>query len=408
LNRQLQEQVKSQQSQIDELRERIGDLNEAGERQAARLGELRDEVMSPVEPLPRSSFNVAREIRISGEVGLGYFDGGPQGQFPNGEFRADDVKLYLETPIWQDTYFFAELDLVTREANDEFLHMGEVYVDFENISGRLGGPDRLLNLRVGRFDIPFGEEYQRRGVMDNPLISHSLSDIWGVDEGIELYGSAGTFSYVVAIQNGGHKTLREYDSDKALTARLGYRPNRWLQFGASALRTGDLTTTGDSLSEVWFGGGFFKPLGPAATTTNFEARLYELDAAVNWDTGAIRAAGGWVRFDDNDSTADNARKLNYYYIEATQRVAERLQGAVRYSRIDAGLGYPLVGLGDFGTFLFRSPQTDELWRLSLGLGYQFADPLILKFEYTFENGRQINGQKRDDEDLFAAEIGLKF
>lgn len=407
-NRRLQEQVRSQQGQIDELRERMAELDKTGDRQAVQLSELREEVLSPAAPVPRSSFNAVAEIRISGEVGLAYFDGGPQGKFPNAEFRADDVKVYLETPVWRDTYFFAELDLVTREANDEYFHMGEVYVDFENISGRLGGPDRLVNLRIGRFDIPFGEEYLRRDVMDNPLISHSLSDIWGIDEGIEIYGGAGTFSYVAAVQNGGHPTLADFDSDKAVVLRVGWQPADWLGLSASAMHTGELHTVDDRLSEVWFGGGFFRALGAAATTATFEASLYELDGTVKHGDTELRGALGTVRFDDDDTTADNARTLDYYYIEATQRITDRLYAAARYSRIETERGYPLVGNGDFGLFMFRSPPTDHLWRFSLGLGYWLADPLLIKVEYTREDGRQVNGTKRDQQDQVAAELGLEF
>lgn len=405
-NRRLQEQVQHQQVQIDELRASVAELKKSGSRQETALSELRDEVAIPVAA-PRSS-GTQGEIRLSAEAGFVYFDGGPQGQFPNGEFRADDVKVYLEAAVWRNTYFFAELDLVTREANDEYFHMGEVYLDFENVSGRMGGPDRLVNLRVGRFEIPFGEEYQRRGVLDNPLITHSLSDIWGVDEGVELYGGSGAFSYVLAVQNGGHKTLREYDSDKAMVLRVGWQLNDWLRVSASAMRTGDLTVAGDSVSETWFGGGFFRALGSAATTTNFSANLYEFDAVLKHDGTELRGAVGTARFDDNDTAADNRRDLDYFYLEATQHVTERLYIASRYSRIDAGKGYPLVGLGDFGTYLFRSAPTDNLWRFSFGLGYWLADPLLIKVDYSREDGKLINGTKRDKEDMLSAELGVKF
>lgn len=408
-NRQLQDQVRAQQAQIDELRNRLDDLAGRDRRRAAAIDELQSRAAAPAPAeVTRRDNTRPPEIRISGVAGLGYFDAGPQGQFPNAEFRADDVKVFLEAPVWRDTYFFAEMDLVTREASDEYFHLGEVYVDFEDVSGRLGGPARLVNLRVGRFDLPFGEEYQRRDVMTNPLIAHSLSDIWGIDEGVEVYGSAGRFSYVVAVQNGGHKTLHDYDSDKSVIARVGFDPIPSLHLSASAMRTGDLTVTGDSVSEVWFGGGFFRALGPAATTTNFDVRLFELDAAYTWHGGGLRAAGGEVRFDDNDTSAENRRDLTYHYIEAVQDITRRLYGAARYSHIDAGRGYPLVGLGDFGTFLFRSAPTDELSRLTVGLGYRFADALLFKFDYSWENGRLVNGTPRDLENLLSAEIGLTF
>src|SRR5690606_9146861 len=99
----------------------------------------------------------------------------------NGEFRPDEARLFAEVQLWRNVFVLTELNLVTREEPDEFFTLGELYVDFENVSG-LWGSDNLVNVRLGRFYIPFGEEYTVRNPVLNPLISHSLSDIWGVDE----------------------------------------------------------------------------------------------------------------------------------------------------------------------------------------------------------------------------------
>ena len=40
-------------------------------------------------------------------------------------------------------------------------------------------------------NLPFGEEYQVRNAIDNPLVTHSLSDVWGIDEGVQVYGTLG-------------------------------------------------------------------------------------------------------------------------------------------------------------------------------------------------------------------------
>src|SRR5688572_10087360 len=167
-----------------------------------------------------SGFNLGR-IRISGEGGVVFFHTSSDGQYPNSAFRVDEAKLFLEAPLWESTYFYGELDLVTREANDEYFHLGELYVDFENVLRHWTDKNRL-SLRLGRFDIPFGEECAVRDVIDNPLISHSLSDLWGIDEGVELYGGAFGFDYVLAVQNGGHPTLQDFTSDKSIAGRVGY------------------------------------------------------------------------------------------------------------------------------------------------------------------------------------------
>lgn len=405
-NRRLQEEVKAQQQVIDRLSAEVAAMRGASERHERELQELQERGVD--EEPGRDGRSAARSepaVRISGEAGLAFFDGGSAGQFPNAEFRVDEAKVAIEARVWRNAFAFAELNLITREVNHENFTLGEFYLDFENVFG-----GRLGNVRVGRIAIPFGEEYQVRSVMNNPLITHSLSDIWGIDEGVEVYGEAGGFDYVIAVQNGGHSILRDHDADKALTARIGYAPSRWLKLSASAMRTGDLSVKSDVLSEVWFGNGFFRAIGGAATTRTFGVELYELDATGRWSTGRVSAAAGWVSFDDDDTAANNAREMDYQFVEGVQGWGEKFYGAIRYSAIRVPGGYPLAGLGNAGTFFHHpaAPLTKRLERLSLGFGYRFGPPLVLKFEYSLERGRMVNGAGRDDEDMISSEIGLKF
>ena len=221
-------------------------------------------------------------------------------------------------------------------------------------------------------------------------------------------------SYALAAQNGGLSQLRDYDSDKALTLRVGWDPETWLHLSVSAARTGKLSTvspvtnTGDNLSALWFGNGFFRALGPASRTPNFWVNLYEADAKVRWKTGHVAAAVGQADFDDADPLLDNSRRMRYGYLEAMQYVTEQLYGAARYSQINAPGGYPLAGLGNMGQYFFRPSFTEELRRFSLGFGYRFGPPLVLKLEYSWEWGHQLNGDSRDHEDFFGTEVGLKF
>ncbi len=398
-NRQLVEQVRAQQKQIDALRSRLDRL---------------DETAAPVQALPANSES-GRQIRLSGEVGVGFFNSGKDGNQPNSEFRVDDARVFLEAPVWRNVYFFGGIELTTREANDEYFHVGELYVDIENLWS--SGRDLTLSLRAGHFSIPFGEEYQFRNVIDNPLITHSLSDIWGIDEGVQVYGKLGRVRYNLAVQNGGHKTLRDLDPDKAWIARLSFDATSRLKLSASAMRTGDLRASDsnpniptDTYSEVWFASAFFRALGPAATTRTFAAELAEVDAAYRWPAGHLKATAGWAHFDDDSTTADFSRNLSYYSLEGLQHLSEKFFAAARYSAIDAPRGYPLAGLGNTGKYFFSpfAPQTKDLQRLSIGLGYRFGPPLVWKLEYSWEKGHLVNGTKRSDEDMFSSILGIRF
>ena len=175
------------------------------------------------------------------------------------------------------------------------------------------------------------------------------------------------------------------------------------------MRTGKLATVADNLSELWFGNGFFRALGPSASTPTFWANLLEFDATARWNGGHISAAIGQVRFDDSDTQRDNSRDMKYGYVEAVQSITAPLFTAVRYSEIRAPRGYPLVGWGTMGAYFFKpGVLTEELRRVSVGLGYRFGPPLVLKAEYSWESGRMTSGAKRDHEDFFGTQLGVKF
>lgn len=391
-NRQLVEQVRAQQKQIDELRSRLDRL---------------DETIAPSQPLPSASGS-GRQIRLSGEVGVGFFSSGKDGDVPNAEFRVDDARIFVEASVWQNVYFFGGIELTTREANDEFFHVGELYVDVENLWS--SSRDFTLSLRAGRFSIPFGEEYQFRNVIDNPLISHSLADIWGIDEGLQIYGKLGRLRYNLAVQNGGHPSLRDFDSDKAWIGRLSFDATSRFALSASAMRTGDLTVAADEQSEIWIANAFFRALGPTTTTRTFHVELAEVDAAYRWPTGHLKASAGWVRFDDDSTSLSTSRKLSYHSLEGLQYLSDKLFAAARYSAIDAPRGYPLAGQGRAGKYFYNpfAPLTEELRRLSVGLGYRFGPPLVWKLEYSWEDGRLLNGTKRTDTDMLSSSLGLRF
>ncbi len=397
-NRALQQRVEAQQRTIEELKSEVSDIRRASERHERQLAGVSDQPAASTAP--RSD---AAEVRITGETGLAFFSSGPSGAFPHSEFRIDDAKIYIEARVWKDVYFTAGLELFTREASDESTHLGEIYVDVENLF-RARLPDGLLNLRAGRFNIPFGEEYQQRDPVGNPLISHSESDVWGEDEGLAIFGSSGAWQYIVAVQNGGNHLLHDSDADKAVIARLGYDPRPWLHLSGSAMRTGDLNAVGDSVSAVWIGNGFFHAINPSAVT--FAADLFEVDADLHWKSGSVRLNDGYARFVDN--RPGDQRILHFATAEVVQSLTEQFYTAARYSLIRAGAGYPLVGQGDFGTYEYRSGGTRDLHRFSLGLGYRIGPPLVFKVEYSWEDGRLVSGASRNQEDLLSTELALKF
>ena len=392
-NRMLQEQVKAQQQTIDKVNERMSDL----ERKLQDRGEPTDS-----EEAKKKGFSL-KNVVIGGEGGIAYFEGQHDAQFSHNVLRVDEARLFVESPIVENVYFYSELNLTTRDAIDEDFHLGEIYLDFENLS-RFWHQDNQLTLRLGRFYIPFGEEYLQRYAINNPLISHSLSDIWGVDEGIEVFGTLKKVSYALAVQNGGVESLNDSTDDKSIAGRIAFDPNRNWHLSASAMRTGDIKTS-EFLSALWFGNGFYMPV-PHSKADRFHANLVEGDVQYKWDTGHLKGAGGYVRFGDNDPIQNQNRDIYYYYAEGVQHLTKRFYAAARFSQIMAPNGYPIVGNADFSDYAFL--LTKDIWRLSLGVGWRYNDHLLLKTDYSFERGREQNGEARHHEDMLGAEAAFQF
>ena len=389
----LQKQVSSQGGALDALTKKVGQLESAQLARSTAAGEN--------APPASSGFNLGK-VNLSAEGAVAFFHTGNQGFAPNSEFRVDEARIFLDAPVADNVYFYSDLQLSTRESTSLNLRLGELYLDFENVS-QLWGKDGQLNVRAGRLNIPFGEEYQNRYAMENPLISRSLTDFWGIDPGVELYGALGKFSYVVAVQNGGGDGVRDFNADKSVTARVGFSPNKHWHFSVSAMRTGDLDPANDYWSGLWFARGWFIPIG---SPTTFHAELAQADLSYRWDSGHVSAFGGGAHYGDNDTAQNNARDIYYWSVEAQQDLSKKFFVAARFSQIFAEHGYPLTGYGTFDNYLFANPAT-ELSRLSLGAGWRLSDRLILKAEYSLERGQGAGGA-RNNEDFFGTEAAFKF
>jgi hypothetical protein len=400
-NLQLQKQLQQQQEMIDQLGRKFSDLEKTNQAQESDVRELKAAAGNAAAPPEKPKGPSLNNVVISGEGAAGFFETGKNGQFPNAAFRVDEARLFVDAPIWDDVFFYGEVDLMTREQGAIGLYLGELYLQCENLA-KYWDMDQLVNLRVGQFYTPFGEEYQYRFAIDNPLISHSLSDLWGLGAGLELYGGMKRLSYVVAVQDGGISTLNDATADKLVAARIGYDPLAWLHLSISGMHTGKLSVSQDVVSAEWFGGGLFTSIGSPATTL-FQANLAEIDIEGKWKRGYVRAAGGYAGYDDNDPAGDNHRDIYYYYVEALQHLTGKLYGVTRWSQIRAPQGYLIVG--DTATY---GLPTSDLWRLSLGMGYQFSDHLELKVEYMFEQGELSTGGARNHENMVATEAAFKF
>ena len=394
-NAMLQQQLQKQSQSLDALTHKVQNLEATNTE--------RENPASENSARAKSGFNFGKVV-LSGEGGVGFQKTGPEGFSPNSSFTVEETRLFLDAPIWKDVYFFSEVDLATPENNNSQVYLGEIYVDFEDVS-QLWGRDDQMNLRAGKMNIPFGEEYQTRHAIDNPLILNSVSDLWGYDPGLEIYGALGKFNYIVAVQNGGGNGVQDDNDDKSVAGKINFDPNKHWHFSVSGMRTGNINPQNGGTSAEWFGNGFFQSIGSPATT-EFHVNAVELDATARWQSGYAKVFGGYAQYGDNDPAANNTRDIFYYSAEVVQDLPKNFYAVARFSEVIADKGIPVMGNGNGADYF--SALTTDLWRLSLGLGYRVSDRLILKTEYSFEGGRQLNGDSRDKENFFGTEVAFKF
>jgi hypothetical protein len=348
-----------------------------------------------------------RDVLISGSGAAAFFSGDAENPFSEDEFRIDEARVFIDARLLPNAFFFGELMLTQRESKNKNVTIGELYIDWENPFTHLLGK-RHLNFRFGRFDIPFGEEYLLRDPIDNPLTSHSLADFWGIDEGIELFGSLQSVEYILAVQNGGHPSLEDGNSDKAITAKLATSLGSGTRASVSAMRTGDLDPKNDRVSEIWFGNNFVVPLGEKAEVKDFNGTFIQADLSHRWTSGNISASAGQGRQETRLASETDTRESTFASVMMKQALNQDWYVAARYSRIESDEGWPIVGQGNFGALFMGEQPTSQIWRASFGLGYQIASGLLLKAEYSIEEGKSVDGPTINDRNLFTFQTAFAF
>ena len=214
---------------------------------------------------------------ISGFIAAGYYDTGSNATRPIGTFEIKEASLFVSASVWEDADIFLELQ-TNRLGKDNqlFIRTGEVYIHLRNIGN---GTGNAIGLKLGRIDIPFGEEYLWQDAIDNPLITNSASYPYGWDEGVLAYGNFNRISWIAALMDGTDQRSEEDNSDKALAFKFYSDVSANLYLSASMMTNGQAAK-----SAVEFGGSHFEPIGashastlPSSPSVQVDARLYQID-----------------------------------------------------------------------------------------------------------------------------------
>lgn len=361
------------------------------------------------------------DVRVSGNADFLHRTGERHSVAPNGRFTVQNARLFfdidlgwsadlLERPILEGSSLFIEWDIARYGffIND----LGSVYARLDGIAGQ-----PWLNAKLGRFAIPFGEEYPLwyESRPENPLLDFSAGSLYNWDEGFELFGSflENRLSYVVALMDGDDDVGGNTSSDVAIAGKLAFEPYRWLRISASGLHTGQLGNAANAArSALKIGWTQAVPFGSGTSVPSFEdgievaddpdptiASLDGFETAVilrPWDYGRLWLAYGelFVRA-GGDSRYD--RDLRYWIAEgvlelgALAPLLEPFYLVSRYSAIgtfDSGKGYLLRALNGGRDLGFN---TESVSVLSSGLGIRMTRKLTLKAQYTLVDFDLVRG-----------------
>jgi hypothetical protein len=352
-------------------------------------------------------------VDLHGYAALSYIDTGGTGTLPDGSFLVQESSLFLEAQVWEEAFVFTEI-FVARylyDYGDQFT-VGELYAQFPHLGGGEDGGG--VGLKVGRVDLPFGEDYLRDDAPEAPLVSRAVTDAYGIDEGVLLYGRLGPVGWIGAVTDGSSSFTADDGPSKQLVAKLYGDPTPSTHLSASVLRTGSTEESAFKISGYYFrpvGAGYPSTAG-ASPSADVDTTAWELDGSVDLPAGGCRLQLGGARVDDDDSTFD--RDLTWFQIEPAVRIRDGVHLIVRYSQIGTGSsdeGYLLTGKiltegQDFGY------DTRRLRRLSAGLRWDVQPRIAVKVEVGHDWVDLIDASPFDEENderlYFAVQIVASF
>ncbi len=347
---------------------------------------------------------------LSGLVAARYFDTAPGGARPDGAFGIQAASLFVEASVRDVGTAFVELRLdYFPEASGNAVDLGEAYMTFRDVF-RSGTGDGL-SLRIGRFDLPFGEYYKQEDPDKNRLIGFSAAIPYRWDEGVMLFGDNGTYGFTAAVTDGTYSRNSQSGIAPAATLRLHARPDNDFYVSASGLYIHEADA-----SALCFGGSVITPVTGSAMGTSPSATvrstLGSLDAT--WqvtDWLHLQASGGAGRIADEDVAF--SRTIFWWMLEPSVTLAPGWDTTLRWSgagTFDRREGFQFEGRPYANGTASYGFDLSQLQRLALGLRHTFAPGLVGKIEVGFDHlvATDASGLPNDTRVFTAAEVVLSF
>jgi hypothetical protein len=270
---------------------------------------------------------------------------GADGARPNGGLNNRQLIFFINAEVWENVDAYFEWFPLGAYAFNQpgGNNSGEAYIVFKNLI-RAEGQNRL-SAKVGRFDLPFGEEYLQQNWIDNPLISRSAAWPWGWDNGLELYGTYRSVGWIFSLTDGKFGSNMDSDNDESFnptyTGKIYSDLTEWLHASLSFISSGR-----HARSALWFGeDNFVTPGAGTGNGTTGAAKYVAFEGALKSHFHGFEMLvnyGGLQITDVNDHNFD--RQIWYYMVQPVYWVADRWYLAARYSDIESEMG-GYAGLG---------------------------------------------------------------
>jgi hypothetical protein len=359
-----------------------------------------------------------QNFEISGFAAAGVYDTGTAGTRNHGGFEIKEAALFIEADIWENALFFLELQ-TNRLGRDSavFTRTGEVYLHFRDIHV---AEDFSFGMKLGRIDIPFGEEYLWQDAIDNPLIQDSAAWACGTDEGLLVYSAFKSINWIVSVTDGALSRSIEDDSEKAWNVEIYGNPIDALKLSFSFMSNGS-----SKCSALQFAGSFLQPVGASHLSTlgdspseSVDNILGEIDAIYSFALsptveGRLALSFGAAKQDDNESAFD--RDFRWFSVEPSVSFKRKWYAVARLSEIgtyDADQGYHFSAKIYAGGNAAFGYDTRRLRRLELGFGWTPNPNPRVKFEVGkdwFDLSDASPLSTNNDERTFAGvEVATKF
>lgn len=335
---------------------------------------------------------LAEEVKVDitgSRLAAGYIDAGSNGNNTAGSFSVPDAKLRTNVKVNEDTSAVIRLSL----NNGIVGGTDYLYVKLDNVVNKLTGGKGPINpeITVGRFKINFGEETWNNNPVEGALVTNSVANATGYDEGIQFKQNIDVplpfiLGASLALMNGNAASGDDNNNGKAHAIKVtGQMKNAigpgGLYFSLSNYGSGKLPCLAlvddAALSINGMTNGTLNTW--TRKVVQLDVRFDLLEGAQKFDPSKaplFSDAKGVFRFAYGQGTDGEPAigKINVVYVmlDGIYNIDNKMYVAFRYSYADYTVDRFSAQDGTFG-------------RTSIGGGYKVSDISILKLEYTLNS-----------------------